>query len=176
MVAIRTAYMSSVAAERIHVLWSSMHWCVPCPVYLASHVLRSHMSCVSDFLCAFFTCPFVPYVLCVRFPVCLLHMSFRPICLVCTMGHKAHRGMGYTRPTGLKDMGHTRHMGPRHTGHGTHKTYGTKGHRTHGAMKDKGLNSLNRFYHFELGCLLWLHPIATASGRVSTTKILCKHC
>ena len=95
--------------------------CIVCPM--------SCVPCVS--------CPSLPYVLCVQFPVCLLHMSFGPICLVCPMGHKAHRGMGHTRPMGLKDMGDRRHMGPRHTGHRTHKTYGTKYHRMHGAMKDK---------------------------------------
>ena len=75
--------------------------CVPCPVYLVSHVLRSHMSYVSDSLHMFFgpiclmcpipcTCPSVPYVLGVRFPVCLLHMSFCPICLV-TINENADR-------------------------------------------------------------------------------------
>ena len=136
------------------------------------HVLGSHMHCVSHVLCTLclmsfglvcLMCPIpcvpsVPYVLCVQFPVWLLHMSFCPICLVCSMGRKATRGMG-----------HTKHMGPGHTGQGTHKTYGTKGHGTHGAMKDNSLN------YFELGCLLWLYPIATASGRVSTTKILRKN-
>ena len=67
--------------------------CVPCPVsrhilctlrpmpcVVSSHVLWSHMFCVSHVLCL--TTSYALYVPC---PVCFLPMSFGPICFVCPM-------------------------------------------------------------------------------------------
>ena len=78
--------------------------CVPClvsyhilctlhsiPRVLSSHVLWSHMFCVSHVLCLAMS-----YALYIPCPVCFLPMSFGPICFVCPMSCVSPRPMHST--------------------------------------------------------------------------------